>query len=78
MMLRLTLLSVALFAATARADVTPAPSPEEQANLQSFAASHPACLEWSDGCAACKRDSAVHCSTPGIACQPVEIECKAP
>ena len=78
MLFRLTLLAAALFAATAHADQTPAPNPEEQANLQSFAASHPACKEWSDGCAVCMRDEAVHCSTPGIACQPTEIRCKAP
>ena len=78
MLLRLTLLAAALFAATAHADEAPTPDPAEQANLQSFAASHTACAEWSDGCAVCKRGMAVYCSTPGIACQPHEIMCKAP
>jgi hypothetical protein len=78
MLFRSILLTAALFAAPVRADQAPAPSPEEQANLQSFAAAHPACAEWSDGCAVCKRDDAVHCSTPGIACQPGQIACKAP
>lgn len=78
MLFRLTLLAAALFAATARADEAPAPNPVAQANLQSFAIAHPACTEWSDGCAVCKRDDAVHCSTPGIACQPTDIKCKAP
>ena len=67
MLLRLTLLIAAL-----AAEPTPPPS------LQGFADAHPACREWSDGCAVCKRDEAVHCSTPGIACQPAEITCKAP
>ena len=39
------------------------------------------CLEWSDGCAVCKRSDeasakgAFACSTPGIACQPKGIVC---
>jgi hypothetical protein len=78
MLLRLTLLAAALFAATAHADEAPAPDPKEQASLRGFADTHPACAEWSDGCAVCKRGMAVYCSTPGIACQPAEIVCKAP
>ena len=78
MTFRLILLAAALLPAPARADEAPAPSPAEQASLQGFAAAHPACLEWSDGCAVCKRADAVHCSTPGIACQPREIACKSP
>lgn len=54
------------------------PPPKEEASLQSFAAAHPECVEWSDGCAVCKRAMAVSCSTPGIACQPTDIVCKAP
>jgi hypothetical protein len=35
------------------------------------------CLEWSDGCVVCAREAdGPHCSTPGIACQPVEIACR--
>ena len=78
MLFRLTLLAVALCAATVHADEAPTPSPEEQANLQSFADAHPTCAEWSDGCTVCKRGMAIYCSTPGIACQPAEIVCKAP
>jgi hypothetical protein len=49
-----------------------------QASLQGFAATHPTCVEWSDGCAVCRRAMSVSCSTPGIACQPRDITCKAP
>ena len=76
MLFRLTLLAVALCAATAFADQPP--PAKEQASLQGFADKHPTCAEWSDGCAVCKRGMAVYCSTPGIACQPAEIVCKAP
>ena len=54
------------------------PPPQEEASLEGYGAAHPQCREWSDGCAVCLRDSGVHCSTPGIACQPQEIACKAP
>ena len=56
------------------------PSPQEAASLQSFAAAHPECREWSDGCAVCKRDdTGAHCSLPGVACLPAaNIVCKAP
>ena len=60
------------------AEPTPTLNPEEQATMQSFAAAHPQCVEWSDGCAVCKRALSVNCSTPGIACEPREIVCKAP
>jgi hypothetical protein len=57
----------------------PAAVPQVELSLQGFAAKNSACLEWTDGCATCRRDSGgAHCSTPGIACQPVEIVCKAP
>ena len=67
-----------LLAGGALADEPAPASPQEAASLQGFAASHPQCAEWSDGCAVCLRDAAVHCSTPGVACQPAEIVCKAP
>ena len=76
MLFRLTLLAAALFAATAHADE--APATKASASLHGFADAHPACLEWSDGCTVCKRGMAIYCSTPGIACQSAEIECKAP
>jgi hypothetical protein len=65
-------------AASARSGEAPSMPPQEQSTLQSFAAAHPECREWDDGCATCQRDAAVHCSTPGIACQPHDIACKAP
>ncbi len=77
MIFRLALLALAL-ATPARADDAPPMPPKEQASLQGFGAAHLECKEWNDGCATCQRDSAVHCSTPGIACQPGEIVCKAP
>ena len=89
MMLRLTLFALCLalsppvFADEA-ATPTPTPTPtatldpKEQASLQSFGVANPTCMEWSDGCAVCKRDESMHCSTPGIACLPVEIACRAP
>jgi hypothetical protein len=61
-----------------RADEAPPMSPQEESSLQGYAAAHPDCQEWNDGCATCRRDSSVHCSTSGIACQPHEIACKAP
>ena len=74
-----------LFAGGAFAGETPAPpvpappvNAQEAESLHGFAVSHPQCNEWSDGCAVCARDAGVKCSTPGIACQPAEIVCKAP
>ncbi len=73
-MLRLAL----LFALIAPAFADEAPPPKEEASLEGFGVANAACREWSDGCAVCKRDDAVHCSLPGIACQPSQIVCKAP
>jgi hypothetical protein len=64
-------------AASAWGDEAPSMPPQEQSTLRSFATTHPECREWDDGCATCQRDTAIHCSTPGIACQPREIACKA-
>ena len=57
-----------------------APLTPEEGSLQAFGANKPTCVEWNDSCATCERDSAgaVHCSTPGIACQPREIVCRLP
>ncbi len=83
-MLRTILFFLALTVSAAAGEPTPpSPAPEglpqgEEATLHSFAETHPACVEWSDGCAVCKRAMSVSCSTPGIACQPAEITCKAP
>ncbi|HXW21153.1 MAG TPA: hypothetical protein VEK35_11665 [Roseiarcus sp.] len=70
------LLAFACGAANAE-DARPATSAEE-ASMEGFAAAAPLCLEWGDGCAVCARDEtdAVHCSTPGVACQPGAIACR--
>ena len=76
---RLQILLLALAVATsARGETASAPSGAERSSLQSYAAVHPECAEWSDGCAICRRDTAVHCSTPGIACEARDIVCQAP
>jgi len=51
----------------------------EPASMEGFGKVNPTCLEWSDGCAVCRRDEAGQdrCSTPGIACQPGEVVCRA-
>ncbi len=76
MTLRPILLALLLAFGPALADETP--TPNEQATMHSFAENHPDCVEWSDGCVICKRAMSVNCSTPGIACLPREIACKAP
>ena len=55
-----------------------APLSQEEVSLRGFGPLNAQCLEWSDGCAICLRDEkdAVHCSTPGIACQPAAIACR--
>jgi hypothetical protein len=59
----------------AKPDEKPEPAPSEA--VLAFDVSHPECQEWSDGCVICARgDDVVNCSTPGIACQPVETVCK--
>jgi hypothetical protein len=65
--------------APAAADGATAGPSAEELSLEGFGAKTPACLEWSDGCAVCARDDrqAAHCSTPGIACQPGPIACRA-
>lgn len=52
---------------------------EPSASVLAFGVSHSECEEWTDGCVICARGAdGVHCSTPGIACQPVETSCKRP
>jgi hypothetical protein len=55
-----------------------APLSQEEVSLRGFGPQNPQCLEWSDSCSICLRDEkdAVHCSTPGIACQPAAIACR--
>ncbi len=50
----------------------------EALSLQQFANDFPQCMEWSDGCSTCQRTDKVHCSTPGILCQPSVISCSVP
>jgi hypothetical protein len=52
--------------------------------MQAYGDQHLACLEWTDSCRICRRldpaspsEAEIACSTPGIACQPGEIACKA-
>jgi hypothetical protein len=61
----------------AKPEENPAPAPPEA--VLAFGASHPECQEWTDGCVICARGvDVVNCSTPGIACLPVETVCKRP
>jgi hypothetical protein len=78
------LAAVCLMASVALADEAsgaaakpPTVSPEE-GSLLGFGLQNVSCLEWSDNCSVCLRDEkdAAHCSTPGIACQPVAIACR--
>ncbi|VTZ23870.1 conserved exported hypothetical protein [Methylocella tundrae] len=71
--------------------VSPLPKPE--LTLQNFGRLNPDCLEWTNGCAVCRRLEPrqaranhpwsrrglvkITCSTPGIACQPRELVCEA-
>jgi hypothetical protein len=77
-------LMITMAAASSDAEDAPSTTPAtkvEDASLQGYAAQAPQCLEWSDGCAVCARESATaaaHCSTPGVACQPNAIQCSKP
>ncbi|HLH51204.1 MAG TPA: hypothetical protein VKV96_17835 [Roseiarcus sp.] len=77
-----TALALALFvsgsASAGAGDQGPSPATEQETSLEAYAAAAPRCVEWSDGCAICLRDgAAARCSTPGIACQPSPIVCRA-
>ena len=72
------LLFALMLATSARGETAEALRGAEQSSLQSYAATHAECSEWDDGCATCRRGASVHCSTPGIACEPHDIVCKAP
>jgi hypothetical protein len=64
--------------AAAAPPVANAPLSPEEVSLHGFGLQNAQCLEWTDNCSICLRDEkdAVHCSTPGIACQPVAIACR--
>lgn len=67
--------------ASPAAPETPPPS------MQAFGLVNARCLEWTDACLVCRRldrgpgkdasEQEIICSTPGIACLPVEIRCTA-
>jgi len=69
--------------ASAQADApkaTPMPPPEApRQTIYSFAGENPDCAEWTNACQTCTRDDkgAPVCSTPGIACTPGQIVCRA-
>jgi hypothetical protein len=74
----LAMLALAFACCPVRAEDALPPTSAEQTSMEGFAGAAPLCLEWSDGCAICARDdaNAVHCSTPGVACQPSSIICR--
>jgi hypothetical protein len=68
------------FAAPTRAQLIAPPVPIQATplpnGLTEFARANPQCTEMTNGCEVCVRGTAVECSTPGIACQPVAWQCK--
>lgn len=48
-------------------------------SIQGYGKQNPACRTWTDGCVLCSSDGSgtSQCSTPGIACQPHGLTCKA-
>jgi hypothetical protein len=56
---------------------TDAPDASATPSIRSFADTDKLCVEWTDGCHACRRVGADEpaCSNIGIACQPKEITC---
>jgi len=48
-------------------------------SMEAYGTSNPQCLEWTDSCQTCARDSQnqTACSTPGIACLPSDISCNS-
>jgi len=75
----LSLLALAPPAGANGPEPQPKPADPEIVAVLAYGASHPECLGWTDGCVICARgEGAIHCSTPGIACQPGETVCKRP
>ena len=59
----------------------PAPEvPASEITLHNYGVKNPECKAWSNACALCARaaDGSTSCSTPGIACTPVDIVCLEP
>jgi hypothetical protein len=71
---------VVLAVPAAADEAKPADKPSQPSEaVLAFGIGHPDCQEWSDGCVICARgEDVVNCSTPGIACQPVESLCRRP
>lgn len=48
-------------------------------SIQGYGKQNPDCLAWTNGCVLCVSDGdrGSQCSTPGIACQPHGLTCKA-
>jgi hypothetical protein len=72
------LVGFCVFAGSATAETATSAKVPSDVSVLAYGAAHPECLEWTDSCRTCIRspDSRVGCSTPGIACQPKDIECK--
>ncbi len=72
---------VLAFGSSADADSFKAPPLRKgtPVSIQGYGKQNPACLSWTDGCVLCTTDTAgkAQCSTPGIACQPHGLTCKA-
>jgi hypothetical protein len=72
----LAVFALSLPAAADESEQSAKPASPERELAIAFGGSHPECQEWTDGCMVCKRvGEKVACSTPGIACQPVETVC---
>ena len=69
------------FGSTAQADSFKAPPVHTggPVSIQAYGKQNPACRSWTDGCVLCATDpdGKSQCSTPGIACQPHGLTCKA-
>lgn len=81
--LRLAIAVLAVLNVPACAQENPIPPPAPplplvvEEHLGNFGALHPECIAWSNACALCTRtpEGKAICSTPGIACTPVETAC---
>jgi hypothetical protein len=75
------MLLVPAFPASADAPrALPLPPPDREAvSMQSWGLKNRDCDEWTNACQICRRgaDGRMACSTPGIACQPEAIICRA-
>jgi hypothetical protein len=69
---------VAVYAETPEASVSP-PPPAQQRPAQAFGSENPTCLQWTDGCIVCKRQSEGDpaCSMVGATCLPAQPACLA-